>query len=102
MQPADVLAADVFAAVAGTLVAHQFGLDAGGFDQQLLTAAALKCDEPERCGFDAVTAGGKQAVVLVDGGPSLSAWCIPAHLRLASVRHRSAGLDGEAIRVDTG
>ena len=66
MQPADVFATDVFAAVAGTIRRHQPRCKPGRVNRKLLLAAALQRDKPERGGFDAVATGGNQAVVLVD------------------------------------
>ena len=68
VEPADVVAADVLAAVAGALRRHQHGRAAGRLDHQLLPAAAPGRDEPEGGGVDAVAAGRQQAVVAVDGG----------------------------------
>src|SRR3954465_8711390 len=65
VQPADEGVADVFAAVAGALRRHHGRLDAGGFDHELDLAAAFQRDEPECRVFDAVAAGGEQAVVLM-------------------------------------
>src|SRR5258708_35263804 len=66
MQPADVLAADMLAAIARAIFGDETRLDAGRFDKQLLLAAALECNEPERGSFDAVTARRQEAVVLVN------------------------------------
>jgi hypothetical protein len=41
VKPADVFAADMLAAVAGSLGRHQFGWDARGVDHQLLLATTL-------------------------------------------------------------
>src|SRR5215510_4930388 len=68
LEPADVAAADVLAAVAGALGRHQHRRAAGRLDHQLLPAAALERDEPEGGGVDAVAAGCHEAVVTVDGG----------------------------------
>lgn len=59
VQPADVVAADVFAAVAGPVRLDVGRLDAAGGDVELLLAAPLQRDEPERRTFDAVAAGGQ-------------------------------------------
>jgi hypothetical protein len=68
VEPADVVAADVLAAVAGALGRYKHGRAAGRLDHQLLPAAALERDEPEGGGVDAMAAGRQQAVVAVDGG----------------------------------
>jgi hypothetical protein len=68
VQPSDVFAADVLAAVARPLLGHQARLDARGLDHHLLLAAPFQRDEPERGRLDAVPAGREQAVVLVDRG----------------------------------
>src|SRR5579863_928436 len=65
MQPADVVAADMLAAVAGFVFGHEPRLRARRFDHQLLLAAALERDEPERGGVDAVPARGQEPVVLM-------------------------------------
>src|SRR5207249_3978510 len=54
MQPADIVAADMLAAVAGALRRDRHRRPAGRLDHQLLLAAALERDEPEGGRLDAV------------------------------------------------
>src|ERR1700751_6133220 len=68
VQPADVVAAYVLAAVTGALRRNPLRRDAGRLDHQLLLAATLERDKPERGRIDAVTTCRKQTVVLVNGG----------------------------------
>ena len=68
MQPTDVLRANMFTAVPGAISGHKHRLVARSLNHQLLPAATLQRNEPE-CGcLNAVTAGGEQTVVLVNGG----------------------------------
>ena len=83
-----VLAADVLAAVAGPIGRYHHGRVSAGIDHQLLLAAALQGDEPERGRVDAVAAGGQQPVILVNsglhalerGGDVLARGCLHGHL----------------------
>src|ERR1700761_7523408 len=54
MQPADIFAAHVLAAITRAFFGHEARLDARRFDHQLLLAAALERDKPERGRFDTV------------------------------------------------
>lgn len=56
VQPADVVAAHMLPAIARAVFGHELRRDAGRFDHQLLLAATLERDEPERRRIDAVTA----------------------------------------------
>ena len=65
VQPTDIVAADMFAAVLGCLLRQQLWLDAGCLDEQLLLAGAFERDEPERGIINAVLARSQQTVVLM-------------------------------------
>lgn len=66
VQPADLLAADMLAAITRAFRYHQPRRDARGVNHQLLLAATLQRNEPKRGGFDAVPACRKQSKVLMD------------------------------------
>lgn len=68
MQPADVIAADMFAAISRALAGDTDQGDPGGANVQLLLAAAFQRDEPEGGGLDAVPACRQKPVVLVQRG----------------------------------
>ena len=65
MQPADIVAADMFAAVLGCFLGQQLWLDAACLDEQLLLAGAFERDELECCIINAVLARCQQTVVLM-------------------------------------
>jgi len=68
MQPTDILAANMFAAIASRLWRNEDGLRAGCFNHELLAAASFQADKPESCRVDAVPARGKKPVIPVNGG----------------------------------
>src|SRR5690606_21423342 len=67
VQPADVFAAHMLAAIARTFGRHQAWRNAGGIYHELLLATTLERNKPEGGGFNAVAADGEQAVVLMYG-----------------------------------
>src|SRR6516225_5087006 len=66
MQPAYVLAANMFAAVACPVGRQQRWLHVGSFNQELLPAATFKADEPERSGIDTMSAHRQKATILMN------------------------------------
>jgi hypothetical protein len=67
MQPADVFAAHVLAAVARSILRNAQRFDTRGRDVELLLAAAFQRDEPESRRLDRMAARGQKPVVLVQG-----------------------------------
>jgi hypothetical protein len=65
MQPADVVAAHMLAAVARAVFGNADRRDARGGDGELLLAAAFQRDEPEGGRVDRMAAAGEKPVVLV-------------------------------------
>src|SRR5262249_49466507 len=68
VEPADIVASDMLAAVAGSLRRNEYGSNAARLDHELLLTAALERYEPEGRRINAVAAGGQQSVIAVNGG----------------------------------
>lgn len=58
VEPADIFAAHMLAAIAGAVIRDMDRLDPGRCDIELLLAAPFERDKPESGGFNAMAAGG--------------------------------------------
>ena len=68
MKPANIIASHMLAAIASALRRNQHWRNTAGLDHQLLLATALQCNKPKGSRVDAVTAGGQQPVIAMNGG----------------------------------
>jgi len=66
VEPADIFAAHMLAAIAGTIFRDIDRLDSGRCNIELLFAATFERDKPEGSRFNTMAAGGHQTVVLMD------------------------------------